>query len=1314
MGEARDEEARATAMRCPDCHRRMGPAGCLQHGAARPAEPRDAATWPATIGSFTVDSALGSGGFADVVAGRDRDGRAVAIKIGRARGDRRLEREAELLARVGAPAVPSLFGHGTLDDGRPWLAMERCAGSLAARADRPADAAVVTAELARLADALARVHAAGVVHRDLTPDNVLERSDGSVALVDFGLAALTAPDRTEPGLTRTDERFGTAHYMAPEAWRGAVEVGPAADVYALGVIAYERLTGVPPFVGDVPAIRDGHVTGRAPAPSRTAPSAAILDDLVARCLAKDPAARPTADAVLAALAALTTAAAPAPAAPVADGPVWIDGAVLALRTSLPAPRIAALAAEAGAIPSAAAGLQLLAFAGAPSPTAAIRDAVALARRVRQADRAAVATIERASLRLRAGARATVAGPALRDPSWATPTTAGLWLTAAAAALVPADERGATIDTIALLREPGELPALDARAVPLRGRADDVSALTAALATRPVLATVLGEPGLGTSRVLAAIAPDAITLRAGDADHDARALLAAVLDLPADADLAAFDATWSALADAPAASRAAAALALGLLADDDAAVATITAAPGALRHALARAVAAALIGRARQAPLTVVIDDGHRLDPALLDALELATLAGADAPRADLRGFHTPTQGCENARSRTAPLLAIVIGARPSLTAARPGWAQRAASSAIRTLAPLAGDDARAAMADLLAPAQFVARPVLDRLVAAAAGRPAGLADIAQLLRAAGAIRRAAGGGHYLATELLAGTVASTITGADSVDTIATDGDLAGDLGRRRLAALPPALRPLADLCAVTEHGLTAAAVAGVQAALPADDALQSIDPGAGLARLVASGVATADTDRVALAALVAPAVRRGLDAARARQLHRAVLAWLDSQPTGAPPASIAHHAAGAGDPARAAIAALAVAAAAERRHRYAEAELAFTSAAELATTPDTQQRALAGRGRMRYRGQRFAEALTDLEAARHLAAAAGDRRAELTLLLEEATALDWCQDAAGSAARLDAARPLLAALDDDTPDAIALRARAALADGRAHYRGERLADAIAALTTAIALADRAGDAEAGTIARLLLGPGLVYAGDDTTAERVLAEVVDRCRAAGDDFHLAAALTNRPVLWLRRQDLARCVADLEACVALARELGNPQLERGATCNLAEVLYTSGDLERALGHAQRAFSLVQSFVAGAAPAAPEDALLIARIRCALGDPAAGETLAWLDATGALAGAPPSLLLLADLARLAATALSSTIDEPAWDALAERARAAALLDESIEVAVLAAEVRRGPAARRWLDRATTAAAGRLLWSHRIARLTAALAED
>jgi tetratricopeptide (TPR) repeat protein len=1290
MGEARVEEARATAMRCPDCHRRMGPAGCLQHGAARPAEPRDAPPAPATIAAYTIDGALGSGGFADVVAARDRDGRAVAIKIGRARGDRRLEREAELLARVGAPAAPALFGHGTLDDGRPWLAMERCAGSLAARAHDAADARIVAAELARLAGALARVHAAGVVHRDLTPDNVLERSDGSFALVDFGLAALTAPDRTEPGLTRTDERFGTAHYMAPEAWRGATEVGPAADVYALGVIAYERLTGVPPFVGDVPAIRDGHVSGRAPAPSRTAPSAAILDDLVARCLAKDPAARPTADAVVAALASLTDAPAPQPAA-IVDGPAWIDGAVLALRTSLPATRVAALAAEAGAIPGAAAGLQLVAFAGAPSPTAAVRDAIALARRVRQADRAAVATVHRTALRLRAGARASVAGPALRDPSWATPTTAGVWLTATAAALVPADERGATADAITLLLEPGELPALDARAIPLRGRDELVATLRAALATRPALATVLGEPGLGTSRVLAAVTAgtDAIALAAGDADRDARALLTAALALPADADAAALDAAWAALApDLPAASRAAAALALAVITDDAPAVAAITAAPGALRHALARAVAAALVGRARRAPLTVVIDDAHRLDPALLDALELATLAGTDAP------------------------LAIVVGARPSLITARPTWSQRAASSAIRTLAPLAGDDARAAMADLLAPAQFVARPVLDRLVAAAAGRPAGLADLARLLRAAGAIRRAAGGGHYLATEFLAGTVASTITEAGPITP--TDGDLAGDLGRRRLAALPPALRPLADLCAIADS-VTAAAVAGVQAALPADDALQAIDPGAGLARLVATGVAVppaADADRVALAALVAPYVRRGLDPARARQLHRAVLAWLDAQPTGAPPAAIAHHAAGAGDPARAASAFLAVAAAAERRHRYAEAELAFTSAAELATAPDTQQRALAGRGRMRYRGQRFAEALTDLEAARHLAAAAGDHRAELTLLLEEATALDWCQDAAGSAARLAAARPLLAALDD-TADAISLRARAALADGRAHYRGERLADAIAALTTAATLADRAGDAEAGTIARLLLGPGLVYAGDDTTAERVLAEVVDRCRAAGDDFHLAAALTNRPVLWLRRQDLDRCVADLEACVALARELGNPQLERGATCNLAEVLYTSGDLERALGHARRAFALVQSFFSGAA--APEDALLIARIRCALGDPGAGETLAWLDATGALAGAPPSLHLLADLARLTAAAITGhPIDEPAWDALADRARAAALLDESIEVAVLAAEVRRGPAARRWLDRATTAAAGRPLWSHRIARLTAALADD
>jgi hypothetical protein len=1265
----------------------MGPAGCLQHGGARPAEPHDTA-WPAAIGAFTVEGPLGRGGFADVLAGRDAGGGAVAIKVGRARGDRRLEREAELLARVGAPAAPALLGSGVLADGRPWLAMERCLASLGARAHVPADASVVADELARLAGALARVHAAGVVHRDLTPDNVLARADGSFALVDFGLATLSAPDRTEGGLTRDDERFGTAHYMAPEAWRGAAEVGAAADVYALGVIAYERLTGVPPFVGDLPAIRAGHVTGRAPAPSRAGVSP-ILDELIARCLAKEPAARPTAEAVVAALAALGPAPAAAPVL-AENGPAWIDGAVLALRTALPAPRVAALVAEAGAIASTAGGLALAAFAGAASPTAAVRAAVTLARRVRQLDRAAIGVVERGSLRLRAGARAAVTGPALRDPAWAAAAGGpGVWLTTAAAALVPASERGAASALTAVL-EPGELPPLDARSIALRGRADVLAALAAAVTgDRPALVTIVGDAGLGTSRVLATVgtAPGTdIALSAGDAEADARALLTAALGLSSPT-IAALDAAWAALApETPTAARLAAALAVGAVTDDEPAVAAVIAAPGALRHALARAVAAALLGRARQAPLTVVIDDAHRLDPALLDGLELATMDPAAAP------------------------LAIVVGARPSLVAARPTWAERAHVSEIRTLAPLAADDACAALADLLAPAQFVARPVLERLALAAGGRPAALADLAHLLRAAGAIRRAAGGGHYLATELLAATVAGTVTEAGPAAT-----DLGGDLARRHLATLPPALRPLADLCAIAEHGLDAAFVAAVQAALPVDDPLQAIDPGAGLDRLVASGAAVRG-DRVVLAALVAPAVRRALDAARARRLHRAALTALDARGD-APASAVAHHAAGAGEPARAAAAWLAVAAAAERRHRYAEAELAFTSAAELATDDD-RRRALAGRGRMRYRGQRFAEALGDLEAARHLAAAAGDHRAELTLLLEEATALDWCQDAAGSTARLAAARPLLAALDDSA-DALSLRARAALAEGRAHYRGERLGDALAALADAAALADRAGDAEAGTIARLLQGPGLVYAGDDDGAERVLAEVVDRCRAAGDDFHLAAALTNRPVLWLKRQDLGRCVADLEACVALARELGNPQLERGATCNLAEVLYTSGAFDRALGHARRAFALVQSFVAGASSsqgarsAAPEDALLIARIRCAQADAGAGETLAWLDAHDALAGAPPSLHLLAELARLAAAAVAGAdIDEPAWDALAERARAAALLDESIEVAVLAAEVRRGAAARRWLDRAATAAAGRALWSHRIARLGAALA--
>src|SRR6185503_14630153 len=160
-------------------------------------------------------------------------------------GDPRAEREAAALARLGAPVAPALFAAGQLPDGRPWLAMEEVVG------EAPS-ASLAIEWIAAAAATLDAMHAAGVVHRDLKPPHLVRRTGGEVTALDFALARLigeAADQVIAPHLTRFGERIGTAAYMAPEQCRGEPDIGPAADLYALGVIAFELLTWRRPFSG---------------------------------------------------------------------------------------------------------------------------------------------------------------------------------------------------------------------------------------------------------------------------------------------------------------------------------------------------------------------------------------------------------------------------------------------------------------------------------------------------------------------------------------------------------------------------------------------------------------------------------------------------------------------------------------------------------------------------------------------------------------------------------------------------------------------------------------------------------------------------------------------------------------------------------------------------------------------------------------------------------------------------------------------------------------------------------------------------------
>ncbi|HZY86588.1 MAG TPA: protein kinase [Gemmataceae bacterium] len=251
------------------------------------------------VGGYEVLGELGRGGNGVVYRAR-RIGlkRLTALKVLRGgpaadpREAARLRGEAMALARIGHPNIIQIYEVGETG-GRPFLALEFApGGSLEGRLlGAPQPARPAAALLEPLARAVHAAHRAGVVHRDLKPGNVLFAEDGTPKIADFGLAKwLNADD----GQTRTDDILGTPSYMAPEQARGgSAAVGPAADVYALGAILYELLTGRPPFQGETVWDTLEQVVGRDPAPPRQlAPKAPRdLETICLKCLHKDPTRR---------------------------------------------------------------------------------------------------------------------------------------------------------------------------------------------------------------------------------------------------------------------------------------------------------------------------------------------------------------------------------------------------------------------------------------------------------------------------------------------------------------------------------------------------------------------------------------------------------------------------------------------------------------------------------------------------------------------------------------------------------------------------------------------------------------------------------------------------------------------------------------------------------------------------------------------------------------------------------------------------------------------------------------------------------------
>jgi tRNA A-37 threonylcarbamoyl transferase component Bud32 len=250
-----------------------------------------------SLGRYHLVEPLGEGGMALVYKAYDATlERSVAIKVIRTErgGDEaflhRFRREAKALAQLDHPYILKILDYGE-QDGMPYLVMPFLpGGTLKERMGKPLGYMEAARSLAPVARALAFAHQQGIVHRDVKPANILITQSGAFTLSDFGIAKLLEGGESNQ-LTATGMGIGTPDYMAPEQWLG--KSGPQSDVYALGIVFFELITGRRPYTADTPAaVLLKHMYDPLPRPRDFAPTLPeSVEGVIFKALAKDPAHR---------------------------------------------------------------------------------------------------------------------------------------------------------------------------------------------------------------------------------------------------------------------------------------------------------------------------------------------------------------------------------------------------------------------------------------------------------------------------------------------------------------------------------------------------------------------------------------------------------------------------------------------------------------------------------------------------------------------------------------------------------------------------------------------------------------------------------------------------------------------------------------------------------------------------------------------------------------------------------------------------------------------------------------------------------------